>query len=280
MPLTAYQDLAEFGLPLITPDDSTFAALATEILACPQPLGPNPAADLGAAAVLKNESGKSIVALAYIWRHTTVDGATHTHRNLNLGSSVQMNVLKGRTPVVRDRASFILSGSKRLITKDGLFGDNLDVLAGELAPFGGGWMGAGRNRFVKREGKSNEDIARIELQLDVAFFDDGLCVGPDEFGLFEAVANDLERERQTAAEIVEELRNGASVCRVFEILRPLARHQIGSESGGRGVVNHHTSLLTMFTNMAIRHLMNAGDTDLLAWFEEAARPFGIQLHRP
>jgi hypothetical protein len=32
--------------------------------------------------------------------------------------------------------------------------------------------------------------------------------------------------------------------------------------------------------MAISHLVNASDTELLAWFEEAAQPFAVQLRRP
>jgi hypothetical protein len=64
----------------------------------------------------------------------------------------------------------------------------------------------------------------IELSLDVVFFEDGLCVGPDEFGLFKTVSEDVQQQRTVAQEIVELLQRGESVGRVFEILRPLARH--------------------------------------------------------
>jgi hypothetical protein len=279
MTTTTYRDLAEFGLPFITPDNSTFAALAREIQTRPQPFGPGRAVDLSEAAVLVNDSGKSIVALACIWRYTTANGETRSSHYSNLCSSMQMDVLTGRRPVARDRASFILPGSRRLITQDGVFGDNLDVLAADPALPGGGWIGGTGGSGTVRRRRSEEEITRIGLQLDVVFFDDGLCVGPDESGLFEGMTQNLERQRQAAGEIVEALRSGASAGRVFEILRPLARRggpQVGvGRSGG-----HHPGLLPMFAQMAISHLVNASDTELLAWFEEAAQPFAVQLRRP
>jgi hypothetical protein len=51
---------------------------------------------------------------------------------------MQLDVLAGRSPV-RDLASFILPGSKRLITEFGAFGDNLEQ--NERPPEGSGRMG-------------------------------------------------------------------------------------------------------------------------------------------
>jgi hypothetical protein len=36
----------------------------------------------------------------------------------------------------------------------------------------------------------------------------------------------------------------------------------------------------MFARMAINHPVCASDAELLPWFEEAAKLFTIQLHRP
>jgi hypothetical protein len=74
---------------------------------------------LDTAAILLNQTGKAIVTLSYVWRHRTASGTTRASRHTNLGSGVQMEVLCGRTAVHRDLGSFILPGSKRLITERG-----------------------------------------------------------------------------------------------------------------------------------------------------------------
>ncbi len=277
MPEVSYRDVAEFGLPFVTPDHPDFAALVREIASSPQPMGPAPSGDLNTAAVLLNETGKTIVALAYFWRYRTADGHVSTSRHANLGSSMQLDVLSGRFGVVRDRASFILPGSKRLITEEGMFGDNLDVLPSESLPGGFSFIGTGRSG---RPTQTRGGFTSIELQLDVAFLEDGLCVGPDELGTFESVTTDLERQRTAAQEITQALRDGASRGAVFEILRPLAAHDAHpTEPGGRHRSNP-SHLLPMFGNMAIHRLVNASDAELLAWFEAIAQPSSIRLHRP
>ena len=150
-----------------------------------------------------------------------------------------------------------------------MFGDNLDVLPPESAPPGGYVSGGARGGMRRIPGEA------IELQLDTVFFEDGLCAGPDEFGLFESVTEDLERQRNTAQEIVETLRNGASTGQIFEILRPLARHH-----GHDGRASKPSPLLWMFASTSIHHLLNMSGPDLLGWFERAAQPSRIQLHRP
>ena len=131
---------------------------------------------------------------------------------------------------------------------------------------------------MRRGGVDHEGIVGIELDLDVVIFEDGLCVGSDEFGLFENVVQELERQCNTAQEVVEALRSGASIGRVFEIVRPLAR-QIGPRTDARRA-RHSVQLLSMFANMAIHHLVHASDPELLAWFERAAQLSPIQLRRP
>src|SRR5439155_14008844 len=160
-------------------------------------------------------------------------------------------------------------------TPDGMFGDNSDVLPPESETRGGGRFGG----WGGRRGNAGQDVEGIELQLDVVFFEDGLCVGPDEEGLFAAVTADLERQRAVSAEIVEALHNGASDGEVFEILQPLARHP-GREAAIRGRNRHASHLLPMFADMAIRRLVDGSGPELLAWFEEQARESSIRLQRP
>jgi hypothetical protein len=93
---TSYRDLAEFGLPFVTPDDPAFPELAREIESRRDPFDPRPTGDLDPAAVLLNQSGKAIVGFSYVWRYTTVEGVTRPSRLCNLGSSVDLEVLTGR----------------------------------------------------------------------------------------------------------------------------------------------------------------------------------------
>ena len=250
IPVT-YRDLPKFGLPFLKPDDPLFGSVAQEIRELREYPVPQISGDLNTAAVLLNQSGKAIITLAWIWRYALAGQEPRTSRHFNLGSGTQMDVLAGRTRVAPDPVSFILPGSKRLITEAGMFGDNTDVLAREprtRGVAGGGGRGAGwafRGRGARSNGPE-EQVTGIELQLDFVVFEDGLCVGPDEANLFENLTADLEQRRSAVDQIVRELRAGASPGRIFEILRPLARHGFH----GR---DHHPVVLTMFANGAIRY---------------------------
>jgi len=189
-----------------------------------------------------------------------------------------MDVLAGRTHVQKDLFTFILPDSVRLITEDGMFGDNSDVLPAEAAQQGGGMAGSRGAGARSRRGGS-EPIMEVELQLDAVIFDDGLCVGPDESDLFDSLTQELDRQRSTAREIVDAMRQGASAGRVFEMLRPLARFNFPG-SGSKRAGGNHGHLLHMFANQSIHHLINSNDTDLLAWFERTAQPSKFSLLRP
>jgi hypothetical protein len=98
-------------------------------------------------------------------------------------------------------------GSSRQM--DVLTGDNRDVLGQQLAAGGGGWgfSGGGRGRARGMGPRDpDQDVARVELALDVAIFADGLCVGPDESGLRQSLIEQIKRQKEIAGEIVSELR--------------------------------------------------------------------------
>jgi hypothetical protein len=292
---TTYRDLAEFGLPLITPGDPAFDLRFEEIRSIPAPFRPDIERVPDRAAILENRSGNAVITLSYVWRYTTANGKTRTSSCRNLGSSRQMDVLTGREKAGRDLFSFILPGSGRLITEEGMFGDNRDVLAQRPAAGGGGWGfsggGSGRARGMDSRDRDH-DVVRIELALDVAIFEDGLCVGPDESGLRESLIEQIERQKEVAGHIVHALRGGATPGVIFEMLRPLARHRpqvppappvamndrqaVGRSLEGR----HHAPLLSMFARSALNHLINADDATLPDWFESAAAVSPVRLHRP
>jgi hypothetical protein len=271
-----YRGLADFGLPLLTQDDPSFAALVRDIESRP---GPGPAESPSVkdrAAVLLNDTGRAIIAIEWFWRYTSRDGETRTSRFSNLGSSAQREVLTGRSKPGRDLGTFILPGSKRLITERGVFGNNLDVLTAEELPhvqgYGGGWGGGSAHVDAETE------LAAIELVLDLVILEDGLCVGPNEFALYEALNESLDLQRTTAQEAVKALQGGASVGQVFEIVRPLARHR-PPEPHAQGHPRHSMPILPSFGSEAVHRLINANATELLAFFERAAEPRALQLRR-
>jgi hypothetical protein len=263
---TTYRDLAEFGLRFVAPEEPAFTALVEQIASLPQPFGPRrPMGGLGSAAVLLNESGKAVINFTYLWRSRFGEAWPRNHSVGNLGSGKQVDVLCGRSGVIPDLGTFFLSGSKRLITEQGVFGSNLDVLPeASLGP--GGFLGAGAP--FKTSGEEH-GLTHIELILDVAIFEDGLCAGPDETGLIGRLTADLERQRQTSQEIVAALQSGDSVGRAFEILRPLAR---------RGM--RESPLVSMFVRQAIHRMTHSSDQEILDWFTREAEASPLPLHRP
>ena len=270
-----YRGLPEFGLPLIARGDLSFDALVSEIESHPGPFPTLPSAVSDRAAVLLNQTGRAILAIECFWRYTGRDGkAQRTSQFSNLGSSVQRGALMGRSTVVRDIGTFVLPGSKRLIAANGIFGNNLDVLTPEelagIRGYCGGWAGCG-----PRENRETE-LAAMELVLDLAILEDGLCVGPDESGLYEALNESFDVQCTAAEEAVRAFKAGAPVGRVFEIVRPLARHSPPPPGKSR----HELPMLAAFGLEAIHHLTHVDGPDLLAYFERAAAPRSLELRRP
>jgi hypothetical protein len=110
----------------------------------------------------------------------------------------------------------------------------------------------------------------------LVILEDGLCVGPDESALYEALNESLDLQLTAAQEAVRALKAGASVGKVFEIVRPLARHRPQTERKPR----RSSPILPSFGSEAVHHLIDANDTDLLAFFERAAEPRSLELRRP
>jgi len=241
MPLYEFRDLAAFGLHLVPSDDSV---------------------------VLSNQSEKAIVGLVYVRRYTMPDGTSRTGHHSNLGSSMQLDILTGRSPAPRDLNTCILPGSKRLITERGMFGDNSDVLSPDEVHQGRGCGSIGTGIA-----KHYQHADTAALYLDLAIFEDGLCAGPDESGLYGALTESLNIQRLTAESAATALRNGASEGQIFELLRPIARRSQHSHD------QHQRTFLPMFAHMAISQLINASPADLLAWFDSYAQPPSLTLRR-
>jgi hypothetical protein len=269
---TTYRDLAEFGLLLVTPAQPEFASLVRDIESRPEPFGSWPIDELGNGAVLLNETNNAILGISYWWRYTTATGEARTSHYSNLGSSTQLEVMAGRSEVVQDLGTFILPGSKRLITERGMFGNNLDVLGRERLLGGGGYIGGGGQGGRPRR---DEEIVAVELSLDLAILEDGRCVGSNETGLFDSLIEDLENIRRTAQQAATALRNGTSLGEVFEMLRPLARHTPDRSPQRR----RRSPFLSMFGNMGIRQLVNGDSASVASWLQRHAQPPRLRLYR-
>jgi hypothetical protein len=128
-----------------------------------------------------------------------------------------------------------------------MFGNNLDVLTPEELPRGHGY---------------ETEAAAVELILDLIVLEDGLCVGPDESRLYEALNESLDLQRTAAQEAVSALDAGASVGKVFEIIRPLARHSPVTPEAERKL-RHSRPIAATFAHEAIHHLINAIHARLL-----------------
>lgn len=264
-----YRGLPEFGLDLVGSHEADFDRLKSEIGTGPGPGPIRPFASSDPGAVLINNTGRALVVLAWFWRYAGAAGTGRTNRFSNFGSGAQRDVLNGRSKVWRDLGTFILPGSKRLITQDGMSGTNRDVLTADELPrsqgFCYGWGGD------RSHHDSGEGFTLVELVLDLVILGDGLCVGPDESGLCEALDHSLNMQRTLAQEAVQALEAGASVGSVFELVRPLARPQPAARHGADRA-GHSTIFLSAFAHEAIHHLTRLSDSDLLAFFRKAAEP--------
>jgi hypothetical protein len=269
MPPAVYRDLAAFGLPFVTPDQRAFAELVRGILENdPGPMVPKPGDKLEPGAVLLNQSGKAIITLAWVWRCIRANRPPNTRRSCTLGSSMQMDVLAGRAHV--DRSSFIRAGSKRLITPDGVFGDNFDVPPPASFRRSGFGIGGGGSAA-----SLTDDVVRIELDLDVVVFEDGIVVGLDEFGMREGLIRGIELQRKTARDAAQALRNGSTLGQVFDIFQPLARRP--PPAPGPSPRWSPEGALSLFVNMAIQQLVHGEREDLIEWFRKVAETEPLPL---
>jgi hypothetical protein len=98
--------------------------------------------------------------------------------------------------VGRDLGTFILPGSKRLITESGMFGNNLDGLTpvelSRAQGYCGGWGGGIPHQ------RAGTELAAVELVLDLVILEAGLCLGPDESGRYQGLGESLDLQRTAA----------------------------------------------------------------------------------
>src|SRR5260370_3188490 len=190
------EDLPRYGVVLLSPSSSEYAALLADIqkrLANPLPGSAPQLPDFEDPAaptmILCNHSQTAIAALAWIWKF-----------ELETGRSTGSSVSTAGVPSVlapfgldeRMRALYgywhvILPGSKRGIRGSSMFGDNTDVRPPQPDELwiGGGVGGGGGSRRPLGLLKS------VTLALDGVFFLDGGLAGPDTLHNFDRMTADV-----------------------------------------------------------------------------------------
>jgi len=259
-----YHDLAQYGLPFVTPRDPDYSGLIDELRR------QWPVSDLNDeafedAAVLLNQSGKTVVATTVLWTYYPATGDSRSSIDASFASTAVFDEM-GRN------GSTLTAGSRRLITWQGTFGWNSDVKPPAVRS--GPSLGWVFRRTPPR--RDIEDVEGIEVQLDSAFFDDGLCVGPDQWGTFGGVLAAIAEERRLVDQILSRLRAGGTAVDVFAILRPLTIQRTPPPVSAAGL---GPSLLHGFAFAAMHHVTHWDDQRLTDWFSEIAARQKLHLRR-
>lgn len=262
-----YTDIREAGVDFLSPHDAGYSETLREMLArrpllmpWPDPVPPN-------AAILCNNSGQRIVAFGYVWTYRNADGRERTNSTANLASSsMQLEFFLGRP--MEDDYNFIAPRSRRLITEEGMFGDNFDVLP---MPQGrGGFGGAGGGGGSRMGG---DESAPVSLGMDFVILDDGRFAGPDRWGRFVSMQQDLDHLAELSASAARLLREGSTAGAVFDLLHPHVHRAPTSP------MQAMSGLLELFAKCSIAQLSRMPREDMMDWFDGRSRRGTFPLRR-
>lgn len=149
--------------------------------------------DLERSAILLNYSDKVIVQVEARWNVTAPDGPTWIRCQGLLGQ-ISILPLRPTHPVIGFWHT-IMPGSVRLLTREHLFGNNLDIRSPRPEELHrGGW--------VEGRGGSPEPLdpeAAVHLALDAVLFEDGGFVGEDQCGLWSQLSAEVEMKSEAAS---------------------------------------------------------------------------------
>ncbi len=189
------QDLAQFGLLVLTPEEASFA----DELAKLQFTG-KPGMDIAerGSVILKNTTKHSLVAFALRWKIEDPNGFLRTRDVMHL----EPRVLLDGTRVRAERA-FIPAGASRLITVEGLI-STPEALKNFSSPF------------------LQPGFTPMSVQLDIVVFDDGEAVGPDEVGLLPTLKATIDAKQDLMEEISNKLAKGEMLQNILDTLQKTA----------------------------------------------------------
>ncbi|MGC2696763.1 MAG: hypothetical protein WA738_13340, partial [Candidatus Angelobacter sp.] len=197
------KDLAQAGLSIIASGDPAFASELQQIgLAT----NPDVATVSSSAVILKNTSKRSVVAFGVNWTIVDERGITRT-RGFNY---IQPSGLLDGGKAKRERAQVehqIKPGESRLLTVNGM----------------------------ARTQEELHDLARAEftgtissVELDLAIFDDGEAVGPNQLGLMERFTAYVNAEQDLMQEVEMRISKGEELGQVLANIRG----RLTPDSGG------------------------------------------------
>jgi hypothetical protein len=227
------KDLADHGLRIIAPTDSSFGAeLASNDLS---DVSDEPFKFL--SVFLRNTGGKSAVAYLLRWEMTYLNGRT-IHYDQDFSSPMLLMEGRGDVGHIVSPGFVIKPGEVRFFSmvppseKDrqspvGGYGGYADSPSGSIQKAD---QERHRREAINSLAKAMKDVISVTVSVDGAFFDDGAFVGPNHTRFFEKFKARYDAKRDLYNEVLMMLRSQKTTGEVFEYVESLCRRQPGSES--------------------------------------------------
>jgi hypothetical protein len=260
-------DLRDFGVSLLAKTSSRFpqALLAVRENGVPVAGASVP----NFSAVLINETDQPILGIVQVWKWRILEVSGIGEAILTpLASTLGVETLFGSEPFDGGNRRIIFPGSGRVITPDGVRGDNWEAVSvppPDTSRNGCGFsFGGGLPEELSR-------VASVELHLDTVFLGDGRVLGPDDGGTLSALVSGLPPCREEARRIKADLRAGISSAALIEKLQELwetAKYPPRDPNFYRDMLMRH------LLGRAIYFLHQQNTERLLSWlkfFEEDCR---------
>jgi hypothetical protein len=189
-------DLAQHGLSLLLPGEAGYAEELNKL-----GLNDKPGMDLAkpGSVILKNASPHSIITFGVRWKIKDSTGFVWTRDVMHVEPRGLLDGGRRRTEQVS-----IPAGSSRLITVEGL----IQNPAG-LKDFSSSFLAPG--------------FSPVSVQLDLAIFDDGEVVGPDEIGMLPTVKATINAKQDLMEEVSSRLAQGQSLHEALASLQSEAK---------------------------------------------------------
>jgi hypothetical protein len=184
-------DLANYGLSLLLPTDARYAEELNKLQFDNKP-GMESAKP--GSVIIKNVSQHAVVSFGLRWKIKDSTGFVWTRDVMHIEPRALLDGDRRRTDQVT-----VASGSSRLVTVEGVI-VNHEALRG----FSSSFLSPG--------------FTVVSVQLDLAVFDDGEVVGPDQIGMLPAFKATINAKQDLMEEITDKLSQGQSLHEILVAL--------------------------------------------------------------